>query len=325
MANSNTIVCHYDHEKAEWSLGVAIAYLVVGLAAFISNIFIDYVIWKQGLLHLVGHMFILSLSVSDIIQGILVSSLNSIELTTGIPLTTSPSWCRISAGLCLLAIESTVYNILVITIDRMVAIFNPFHYHRIMSHRNAGVCIGLLWTFAVVWCSLPFFGWALETTCLRPAYSMCDWGLVLDPRYFIVTSIMVIASVTLVAICQATLFIVAIGHLKAAKTRGSTRESTARGLQSKVSRNIMLIVLTFAVTYIPWFALVIYTVKTGKAKQEYIIACNSLIYLNSLVNPWVYALNDRLIRAKAKQCLMRRSSNAINPTIIITIGRVEII
>ena len=312
MNNYSANTCKYGRGNATLSVTVAVFYLIAGIAAFLSNVFIDYIIINISLHRVFSHMFILSLSVSSLIQGIVVSIVNATELmvSADTEFTRTHSWCCFSAGVSLLAIESTVYNILAISIDRAIAIFKPLRYHNIM--RNVKIYIACLWLFLVIWCSLPLLGWALGSSCLRFPHATCDWGSVLDPNYFIITGTMVVASVIMVIVCQAALFRVSIRHLKKARANFPREGKAMNGVQAKVTRNVMLIALTFAVTYIPWFGLLIYNLKTGNTQQSYMIACNSLIYVNSFINPWVYAVTDRSIRTQMKRFL-KRSANKVSP------------
>lgn len=310
---------------------MASIYLIIGIAAFFSNIFIDYVIWKLGLHRIAGHLFILSLSISDLIQGILVSVVNAIELLAGEERTfcRTQAWCRFSAGVSLLAILSTVYNVFAVATDRLIAVFAPLRYHKLMNERRAKICIGMLWVYMLVWCALPSLGWAHTSTCLRPPHTICDWGLTLDYRYFLITGIFVIVSVSFVAIVQTAILCVALKQMKnisAQHPHGHMRQSreiqqrrvTPQGIvttqviaatpkqsqvQRRVTRRVSFIILTFAMTFIPWFALVIRTIITGLGGQSYIYGANTMIYINSFLNPWIYATTDRAIRRQMKRCI----------------------
>ena len=321
MNNSTTHVCNYEAGNQRTSLSIAILFLVLGIAAFASNIFLDFIIWKLGLHRIVGHMFILSLSVSDLIQGILVSVLTTVELTTtetSMEFARRYSWCSFSAGINLLAIESTVYNILAISIDRMIAIFKPLRYQNIMSPRTAKISIAFIWSFVIVWSALPFLGWGLKTTCLRPPHAICDWGFILEPRYFLITASMVIGSLILVTIFQIKLIRVSFRQIRAIQSSDQRHTQLMNGIQARATRNVMLIVSTFAVSYLPWFALVMHTVLTGDVRQSYIYTCNLLLYVNSFVNPWIYAVSDRSIRRRMRKHLANFKGRAVTPVSVHT-------
>ena len=335
-------ICNYNIVKDRdnrLETTMACIYLTIGIAAFFSNIFIDYVIWKLGLHRVAGHLFILSLSVSDLIQGILVSVVNAIELLASEERTfcRTQAWCRFSAGVSLLAILSTVYNVFVVATDRLIAVFAPLRYHNFMNERRAKTCIGMLWVYMLVWCALPSLGWAHTSTCLRPPHTICDWGLTLDHRYFLVTGILVIISVSFVAIVQTAILCVALKQMNSISAQHShgimrqrrvikQRRVTPQGIvtthmiaatpkqsqmQRTVTRRVSFIILTFAMTFIPWFVLVIRTIITGLGGQSYIYGANTLIYINSFLNPWVYATTDRAIRRQMKKCLSDMANGKI--------------
>ena len=309
--------CKYGHSTKQTQVQISIVclYLTFGTAAFLSNIFIDFVIWKLHLYRVVGHLFILSLSVSDIIQGIMITAIYTTELLTGddVHLSRGQSWCRFSAGVALLAILSTVYNICLITVDRMIAIFLPFRYHEIMNKRRAKIIVAVLWLHMIIWCSLPLLGWAKRSQCIRPPNTICDWGVTLDNTYFSITGVLVVISVLAVAIQQVAILFVALRHIKAIKVQPGRCRISISTMQSKVTRRVSFIVLTFAMTYIPWFFVVVRTLVSGLGGQSYIYMCNFLIFLNSFLNPWIYALTDREIRKKMKVIIFSLGRSRVTP------------
>ena len=323
MHNKSTLnesiagTCQYGHAAEDNSIHVSVAclFLTLGTAAFLSNIFIDYIIWKMYLYRIVGHLFILSLSVSDIIQGTLIMTIHTTELLAGEGATffRSQMWCRFSAGLALLTILSTVYNIVLITFDRVIAIFLPLHYHEIMNAKRAKIIIAALWLYMAVWCSLPLWGWAKESECMRPPHTICDWGVTLNDTFFSITGVLVVVSVLAVAVQQIAMLILAVRHINKLKLQPGQKLAFVSKKQSKVTRRVSFIVLVFAMTYIPWFFVVVRTLVSGLGGQAYIYMCNILIYLNSSLNPWIYALTDREIRKKIAKCIFSVGRSKVAP------------
>ncbi|XP_065068215.1 adenosine receptor A2a-like [Rhopilema esculentum] len=294
----------------------------IGIAGFLSNLLIDYVIWKFELHRIVGNLFILSLSISDLIQGILVSIIFAVDLLSGdTAIFRGQTWCRFAAGSSLIAILSTVYNIVLVTLDRVIAIFMPFRYHEIMTEKKSKIIIVSLWIYMIIWCALPSFGWAQKTKCLRPLNSICDWGVTLEPTYFLITGVLVATSVLLVAILQLAMLAVAVRQMKAIRAQGHPHIQSVETTQGKVTRKVFFIVLAFAVAYLPWFSVVLRTVITGLGGQQYIYMCNCLIFLNSLLNPWIYAATDRTIRKRIKQCVYNLGRSKVEPLAPLQFGQ----
>ena len=303
------------------SKGAAVGYIIIGGIGFTSNVFIDYIIYRLRLYRVLGHCLILSLSISDMIQSLLVCTFNSVELLTESGFPVSQSWCRLSAGLGLLAVLSTCLNLVGISMDRFVAIFFPLHYPQIVTPSRVYVYLAITWISMVTWSFLPLIGWNSSLDCLRNGYTICDWGFSLDFNYFTGTSVVVLTAVIIVIILQATIYVQAIKQARKVYGKESGRAEAGRSelsrVQKKVSRVVAFIVLTFFITYIPWFSLAIRTVVTQSGGHEVILACCALLYTNSMLNPWVYASSDSNIRKEVLSVLHLRGgrNNQVNPTL----------
>ena len=301
------------------STGAAYGYMLLGSIGFISNIFINYVIFQLRLFRIMGHLIIISLSVSGMIMSAIVSTFYATELLTRSGITVSQTWCQISAGVSILAVSTTCLNLVGVSIDRCIAIFFPLHYPQLVTTRRVYVCLFAMWFCMTTWSFLPLFGWNGKQTCLRVGYTICDWGNTLDFHFFTATSVIVLSAVVLVIIMQSAIYILAIKQARKLYGKDSSQDTSRRsGLvkaQRKVTRIVAFIVVTFFVTYIPWFSLSIRTVVTQIGGQKVIISCAFLLFSNAMLNPLVYASSDSSIRRKALSLLHVPGSwnNNVNP------------
>lgn len=317
---SNSTTCPHG---GELDLGLATAaaygYLILGAAGFISNVFINYVIYRLRLYKVLGHLLILSLSMSGIIMSSIVSTFYAVELLTDHRVTVQQTWCQVSASVSILAVSSTCLNLVGISIDRCVAIFFPLHYPQIVTTKRVYGCMIAMWVCISTWSFLPVFGWHGKQTCLRVGYTICDWGNTLDFDFFIATSIIVLTAVILVIIMQSAIYTLAVRQARKLYGKKHSHESPEhnelRRAQRKVTRVVACIVVTFFVTYIPWFSLSIRTVVTHIGGQRVIISCAYLLFSNAMLNPLVYASSDNSIRREVLSVLHipGQRNNAVSP------------
>ena len=287
--------------------GAAYGYMILGSIGFISNIFINYVIFQLRLFRVMGHLIIISLSVSGMIMSAIVSTFYATELLTDSGVTVSQSWCQVSAAVSILAVSTTCLNLVGISIDRCIAIFFPLHYPQIVTAKGVYACLLCMWVFMFTWSFLPVFGWNGKQTCLRVGYTICDWGNTLDFDFFIATSIIVLSAVIIVIIMQTSIYVLAIKQARKLYGKDTSQEASRRNdlakAQRKITRVVAFIVVTFFVTYTPWFSLSIRTVVTQIGGQKIIISCAFLLFSNAMLNPLVYASSDSVIRKKALSLL----------------------
>lgn len=302
MPNITTEFCRVNSPiSITAAKAAASGFLLLGITGFISNLFVDFVIYRLRLYRILGHTFILSLSISDLIQSFFVLIFDATELLSGSSVSVSQEWCQLHAGIGSLAVLSTCMNLVSISVDRFIAIFFPLHYNQIVTTPKAYSCLAVMWFFMLVWTFLPVMGWNAGTTCLRPAHTICDFGNTLDYKYFIATSVMVLTAVIIVVLLQTAIYISAIKQARKLYGRKKSEGRPGNDLmraQKKISRIVGFIVITFFITYIPWFSVSIRTVVTNIGGQLIIIGCSFMLYINSLLNPWVYASSDRTIRTE---------------------------
>lgn len=283
--------------------GAAYGYMLLGSIGFISNIFINYVTFQLRLFQVMGHLVIISLSISGMIMSALVSTFYATELLTKSGITVTQTWCQISASVSILAVSTTCLNLVGISIDRFIAIFFPLHYMQIVTEKRVYSCLFGMWVGMTSWSFLPLFGWNGNQTCLRVGYTICDWGNTLDYDFFIATSIIVLSAVILVIILQAAIYALAIKQARKMYGKEISQDSSRRSelvkTQRKITRIVAFIVVTFFATYIPWFSLSIRTVVTNIGGQRVIISCAFLLFTNAMLNPLIYASTDSSIRRKA--------------------------
>ena len=113
----------------------------------------------------VTNLFVISLSVSDLLVGLLVIPINFFVPTS---MFYGYTTCIYSGSATLTLCLAHIANIFTVTIDRYIAIMDPLKYPVRVTRRRAMAAVAVVWTFAVVLGLLPVFGWrAVQSTCTR--------------------------------------------------------------------------------------------------------------------------------------------------------------
>ena len=256
-----------------------------------------------------GHFFILSLTLSDLYCGLIVMPLSTTELHAGATVTTTPYWCKMTAGLALTAILGTAWNLVLVSIDRFISIGKPLHYQVWMTPRVVITSIVSLWVVVVIWAFMPLIGWSKSIDYQRSSLTLCVWPMILDNNYFTITLVLVFIAVFLVAILQGIIFAIAKKQARSVRDRSSiskdemSRMRFAR-MQRKITRVIGIIVGFFMLTYLPWMCILAYNMwSKAVVGQISILVALCLIYFNSVANPWIYTFSDRRILTEIKSLL----------------------
>ncbi|XP_060739443.1 trace amine-associated receptor 7d-like [Tachysurus vachellii] len=251
-------------------------------------IIISVLHFKQ--LHTPTNMLLLSLAVSDFLVGTLVMPpmfICSIEscwifgrgLCTNVLLT---------AGLLM---TISIYNIALISVDRYLALSNPFLYTNTISTRMMCIVVSSNWCVNLVY-SLAFyyFGGSFTSSVMCPGecyYLLNEVWSVIDLIYSFIFPLSVII------ILYTRGFVIAKKHATAIRelnnhTRPKTQKITSYSMKSerKAAKVLGILVAVFLVCLFPYF---IYSLL-GNVIELQVETFLVVVYLNSTINPYIYAL-----------------------------------
>ncbi|XP_037394086.1 trace amine-associated receptor 13c-like [Pygocentrus nattereri] len=244
-------------------------------------------------LHTPTNMLILSLAVSDCLVGALVLPI--------VLIWTIESCWVFNRGFCISFIltsyfltSTSIYNVALIAVDRYFALSNPFLYTKAVSVIT--VCFVVLcdWFVLLLYnVALQYFTGNLRTvlTCPRDCFLLLDevWSLVDLLVTFVFPCAVIIIFYTLV-------FIIAKKHATAirelnAQTRTQTSKNMTDSMRSerKAAKVLGVLVSVFLACLFPYF---IYSLlgNVVEIEADSFQKVLLLVYLNSTINPVIYAL-----------------------------------
>ncbi|XP_029113004.1 G-protein coupled receptor 12-like isoform X1 [Scleropages formosus] len=187
----------------------------------------------------------------------------------------------ISVGLLISAFSASVLNILAITVDRYLSLYNALTYHTERAVTFTYVIVALIWLVCVVLGSLPLLGW----NCLRDeaSCSVCRPVTKNNAVALAVTFLLVFALMMQLyfLICK-----IALRHAQQiAVQHHFVSISTTKGVST-----LSAILCTFAVCWIP-FAM--YSIVADSSYPIiYTYATVLPATCNSVINPIIYAFRN---------------------------------
>uniref|UniRef100_A0A671Q5E1 Histamine receptor H2b n=1 Tax=Sinocyclocheilus anshuiensis TaxID=1608454 RepID=A0A671Q5E1_9TELE len=116
------------------------------LLAICGNVLVCLAVATSRRLHQISSCFILSLAVTDLLLGLLVLPLSAmLELRNGRwPL--GGVFCNIYISLDVMLCSASILTLLAISVDRYLAISNPFCYPRRVTPRRVAITLTAIWT-----------------------------------------------------------------------------------------------------------------------------------------------------------------------------------
>ncbi|XP_060761265.1 trace amine-associated receptor 13c-like [Neoarius graeffei] len=188
----------------------------------------------------------------------------------------------------------SIYNIALIALDRYLALSNPFLYMNHVSVRITRVVIVFDWGVVMVYnLALLYFNGNFMNVLMCPGecfYFLNEVWSVIDIVFSFIFPLSVII------ILYTRVFVIAKKHASAIRelnnhTQSKTQKITSHSMKSerKAAKVLGILVSVFLVCLLPYF---IYTLLGDviEVQQETFHTVIFIIYLNSTMNPFIYAL-----------------------------------
>nr|DBA18713.1 TPA: hypothetical protein GDO54_016928 [Pyxicephalus adspersus] len=155
MLNNNLSITKNITEIHSASLG-----LVLGTISFftvVMNILVLYAVKTERKLHTVGNLYIVSLSIADLIVGVAVMPLNIVYLINNEWILGRPT-CLFWLSMDYVASTASIFSLFILCIDRYRSIQQPLQYLKYRTKTRASVMISGAWLLSLTWV-IPILGW----------------------------------------------------------------------------------------------------------------------------------------------------------------------
>ncbi|XP_074514422.1 trace amine-associated receptor 13c-like [Sebastes fasciatus] len=236
------------------------------------------------------NLLLLSLAVSDFFVGLLMCF--QIVLIDG-------CWflgdlmCILYYVIDYIITSASVGTMVLISVDRYVAICDPLHYPTKVTQKTVTICVCLCWIFSVFFNTLM-----MKDNLEQPGrYNSCSGECVVVINYIAVLAdlfLTFIGPVTVIIVLYIRVFVVAVtqaramrSHIAAVTLQCSVRV-TAKKSEMKAARTLGVVVVVFLICLCPYYCVTL----TGQDTLLNVSSAAFVIYLfyfNSCLNPMIYA------------------------------------
>ncbi|KAK2840285.1 hypothetical protein Q5P01_014025 [Channa striata] len=241
-------------------------------------------------LHTPTNLLLLSLGVSDFFISFLI--LCQIVLIDG-------CWflgdlmCALYQYLAAIITAVSVETMVLISVDRYVAICDPLHYRTKITQTKVKICVCLCWFGSVMYASLN-----LKDNMNQPGrYNSCFGECVIVVNYIAVVVdviIFFIGPITVIVLLYMRVFVVAVSqarvlrsHVAAVRLQGSVTV-TSKKSELKAARTLGVVVVVFLICLCPYYCVALTSPegRTNASSADFLLC---LYYFNSCLNPLIYA------------------------------------
>lgn len=136
-------------------LGVFLGLL--SILTIIMNLLVLYAVKKEKSLHTVGNLYIVSLSLADLIVGTTVMPLNLVYLLED-EWTLGRAVCQFWLIMDYVASTASIFSLFILCLDRYRSVRQPLKYLKYRTRGKASAMICGAWLLSIMWI-IPILGW----------------------------------------------------------------------------------------------------------------------------------------------------------------------
>lgn len=290
-------------------LGMFLSFIIFGTIC--GNLLVFIAVYSKQALRTVSNMFIVSLSLADLLVGTVVmipAACNEIFQEWIL----AHGFCSIWASFDVMLCSASILNVCLISLDRYLVIMRPLRYNAIMSYRRAWILLTLCWTIAVLTSFVPIEnGWhnhevpSLENLTLNSDRPQCLF--IVSLPYALSASTVTILLPIIVAFSlyyrvsmEASRQACFLGTLIAPTNVILGQRVASRHIREPYTRKatvtLGIIVGAYVVTWAPFLVCNITEVFCWCIPPKLFTGFVWLGYCNSLINPIIYPLFMRDFR-----------------------------
>ncbi|XP_012710476.2 trace amine-associated receptor 13c-like [Fundulus heteroclitus] len=287
------------------SLVIYLTFSSISLLTVLLNLLVIISICHFKKLHSPTNILLLSLAVSDCMVGFLI--LFQIVLIDG-------CWylgdiiCVLYVNLDYVITTTSIGTMVLISVDRYIAICYPLHYPSKVTEERAKMCVSVFWM-----CSILYHCVLLRDNLQHPGrYNSCSGECLgfldyIGGVFDLLSSF--ICPVTLIILLYVRVFVVVVSQARAMQSRvaaaslqGSVKV-TAKQSEIKAAITLSVVVVVFLICTCPYFCVTLITEDAAVSASS---GTFILFYFNSTLNPLIYALFYPWFRKSVKLILTLR-------------------
>ncbi|XP_054852544.1 adenosine receptor A2a [Eublepharis macularius] len=284
--------------------------LVIALLAILGNVLVCWAVYLNSNLQNVTNYFVVSLAAADIAVGVLAIPF-AITISTGF--CASFYGCLFIACFVLVLTQSSIFSLLAIAIDRIIAIRIPLRYNALVTGTRAKGIVAICWVLSFIIGLTPMLGWHNSSESQGQNSSFinncsdnmmaCLFEAVVTMEYMVYYNFLACVLVPLLVMfgIYLKIFMAARRQLKQMENKMVHGERSRSILQKEVhaAKSLAIIVGLFAVCWLPLHIIncfILFCPHCMRPPLGVMYLAIILSHANSVVNPLIYAYRIREFR-----------------------------
>ena len=299
---------------------VTVFLVLIMLATLFGNALVITAVYLFHRLRRMTNFFIISLAVSDLLVALGHLPLRIDQSTHNMNwcfdkadgvVTTCAYWIAVDTVFS----SASICNLVVISIDRFLAITKPFEYRSRMTKRVGFSLIAFVWVYALLWGVLSLVDWTGESTPNNPHISVTfkadaqerSCGKKDRVYYTTAMAVALFLPLLIVIVTYSCVFRVAFTQAKAVASLDPNKGKKHILRELKATKTIAVVIGAFIVCWLPGFIMIVLSLWCKACFKRFvenkdlslairIIFVSVLPVMNSSLNPLIYTLFNKEFR-----------------------------
>ncbi|KAK2814321.1 hypothetical protein Q5P01_000613 [Channa striata] len=281
------------------SMFIYIMLSFISLFTVILNLLVIISISHFRQLHTPTNLLLLSLGVTDFLVGLTVMPLHL--------LLNEPCWflgdlvCVLYYFFPFIIVPASVINMVLISVDRYVAICDPLRYSTKITQKRVRICVLVCWIYSFFYSFL-----FLSDNMKQPGrYNSCYGQCVINVLVAVDLVMSFIIPISTIVVLYLRVFVVAVSqaramrsHITAVKLQSSVTV-TVKKSELKAARTLGVVVAVFLMCYCPFYCVSVSgsDLMVSSSTNAFMLF---LVYFNPCLNPVIYVFFYRWFRKSIK-------------------------
>ncbi|XP_078351325.1 trace amine-associated receptor 1-like [Oculina patagonica] len=321
-----------------WTIFLMFVMILVLTLTVVGNITVLAVLRYSNVLNtIVNSHLLVSLSIADLLVAILVMPCALDAVNTG-TWRCGKIWGKINGFGNFLFCISSIIHLMMLSIDRYLAISRPLFYPVEMTSRRAIVICFVAWVYSAVWAFLPLVG-VSSYECFISYIGRCndeDWSKYGLNFFFAISVVSGTYGLALIAMVyvywkiarvirnQSRRVANVLAGNDASSSGNNSINSTSRStvalqnLARKLSRykgviTLLIVIVVYLICWSPFCFLLFYEIGTGEKVKGPVGSLAMLVgFANSCCNPIIYSIKYKSFRTAVMRLIGKRTVNLDN-------------